>query len=94
MDPKTLNDIPPWEWPEGVGETFLGILGDDQADESDRLLTAELAGGFTVINDELAEAVAYDSAQWRRNRRAPRQGVDLSRAGARARIYDGLRGRR
>ena len=57
MDPKTLNDIPPWEWPEGVGEAFLGILGDDQADESDRLLTAELAGGFTVINDELAEAL-------------------------------------
>ena len=57
MDPKKLNDIPPWEWPEGVGEAFLGILGDDQADESDRLLTAELAGDFTVINDELAEAL-------------------------------------
>jgi hypothetical protein len=57
MDLKTLNKIPPWEWPEGVGETLLGILGDGQADESDRLLAAELAGEFTVINEELAEAL-------------------------------------
>jgi len=57
MDLKTLKKIPPWEWPEGVDETLLGILGDGQADESDRLLTVELAGEFTVINDELAEAL-------------------------------------
>jgi hypothetical protein len=57
MDLKTLTDIPPWEWPEDTGKMFLGILGDDQADESDRLLAAELAGDFTIINDELAEAL-------------------------------------
>jgi hypothetical protein len=57
MDLKTLTDIPPWEWPEDTGKMFLGILGDDQADESDRLLAAELAGDFTVIDDELAEAL-------------------------------------
>ncbi len=57
MDLKTLMDIPPWEWPEDTGKMFLGILGDDQADESDRLLVAELAGDFTVIDDELAEAL-------------------------------------
>jgi len=54
MDLKTLEDIPPWEWPEGTGQIFLEILRDGQADESDRLLAAELAGDFTVINDELA----------------------------------------
>ena len=57
MDPRTLNDIPPWEWPEGVKETLLGILRDGQADESDRLLTAELAGEFSVIDDELGETL-------------------------------------
>jgi hypothetical protein len=73
MDLKTLKDIPPWEWPKGAGETFLGILGDGQADESDRLLTAELAGDFAIINDELAEALLSivrsgdETAELRRN---------------------------
>ncbi len=57
MDLKTLKDTPPWEWPEGAGKMFLGILRDGQADESDRLLAAELAGDFTVINDELVDAL-------------------------------------
>ena len=54
MDLETLKNTPPWEWPEGSGQLFLEILRDGQADESDRLLAAELAGNFTVINDELA----------------------------------------
>jgi hypothetical protein len=57
MDLKTLKDTPPWEWPEGAGKVFLGILRDERADESDRLLAAELAGDFVVINDELADAL-------------------------------------
>ncbi len=36
---------------------FLGILGDDQAVKSDRLLAVELAGDFTVISDELVDAL-------------------------------------
>jgi hypothetical protein len=56
-DLKALVDIPPWEWPEGVGRLLLGILGDHRADESDRLLAAELAGDFTIIDDRLAEAL-------------------------------------
>jgi hypothetical protein len=55
MDLKTLQEIPPWEWPEGAGTMFLGILRDEKADESERLLAAELAGDFTVIDDKLAE---------------------------------------
>jgi len=57
MNIKTLQDTPPWEWPEGAGKMFLGILRDEKADESERLLAAELAGDFTVINDELADAL-------------------------------------
>lgn len=57
MDLKKFEDIPPWEWPEDAAEVFLGVLRDDQADESDRLTAAELAGDFTVINDELADAL-------------------------------------
>ena len=54
MDLKTLKDTPPWEWPEGAGKMFLSILRNDKAKESDRLVAAELAGDYTVINDELA----------------------------------------
>ena len=57
MDLTTLKDTPPWEWPEGADKLFLETLSDDRADESDRLLAAELAGDFTVINDQLADAL-------------------------------------
>jgi len=57
IDVKVLRDIPPWEWPEGAGKMFLDILRGGQAAEADRLLAAELAGDFTVINDELADAL-------------------------------------
>jgi hypothetical protein len=57
MDLKILHDTPPWEWPEGAAETFLGVLRDDQADAADRLSAAELAGDFTVINNELVDAL-------------------------------------
>jgi len=57
MELKILKDTPPWEWPQGTDKMLLGILRDDQSDQrdkSDRLLAAELAGDYTVINDELA----------------------------------------
>jgi HEAT repeat protein len=57
MDVKTFEDLPPWEWPEDAAEVFLGVLRDDQAEESARLTAAELAGDFTVINDELSNAL-------------------------------------
>ena len=34
MNLKTLQDTPPWEWPEGARKIFLEILRNDQADES------------------------------------------------------------
>ncbi|MCG6878191.1 MAG: hypothetical protein LJE96_03435 [Deltaproteobacteria bacterium] len=57
MELKILEDIPPWEWPEGTDRVLLGILRDNQKDKSERLLAAELAGDYTVVNDELAEAL-------------------------------------
>jgi hypothetical protein len=49
--------IPPWEWPKSSAEFFLTFLNDHSADESDRLLAAELAGDSVVINEDLAEAL-------------------------------------
>ena len=57
MDLKILKDTPPWEWPRGAAHQFLTILRNLKADASDRLLAADLAGDFTVINDQLAEAL-------------------------------------
>jgi hypothetical protein len=57
MDLKTLQNMPSWEWPKEAGRVLLAILRDGRADASDRLLAAELAGDFTVISDELADAL-------------------------------------
>ena len=57
MDVKTLAEIPPWEWPDGTENALLDILRDARASASDRLLAAELAGDFTVIDDELVGAL-------------------------------------
>jgi hypothetical protein len=57
MDLKTLLDTPPWDWPRDAGWTLRKVLVDQRANESDRLVAAELAGDFTVINDELADAL-------------------------------------
>jgi len=57
MDLKILKETPPWDWPKGTDRMLLEILADDQADASDRILAAELAGDFTVINDELVDAL-------------------------------------
>jgi hypothetical protein len=57
MDVKTLNNTPPWEWPEDAGTTILGVLTDEHAEDPDRVLAAELAGDVVVINDELADAL-------------------------------------
>jgi uncharacterized protein (UPF0147 family) len=57
MDLKALQDTPPWDWPRDAGKRFQKVLIDRQAKASDRLVAAELAGDFTVINDELADSL-------------------------------------
>src|ERR1700733_15756147 len=57
VDLKTLMDTPPWDWPSDAGKMFQKILNDSLAQESDRLMAAELAGDSTVINDDLADVL-------------------------------------
>jgi hypothetical protein len=57
MDLKILLDTPPWDWPRDAGKVFQEILADSRANQSDRLVAAQLAGDFTVINDDLANAL-------------------------------------
>ncbi|MEO8259780.1 MAG: hypothetical protein ABI868_20710 [Acidobacteriota bacterium] len=57
MDLKALKDTPPWDWPSGTRKLLLGIVRDDRATESDRLLATEFAGDFTIISDDVAEAL-------------------------------------
>jgi hypothetical protein len=57
MDLKTLLDTPPWDWPPDAGWMLRKVLVDQRANDSDRLVAAELAGDFTVINDDLADAL-------------------------------------
>jgi hypothetical protein len=57
MDLKILLDTPPWDWPKDTGRVIRRTLADPKASESDRLIAAELAGDFVVINDELANAL-------------------------------------
>jgi len=54
MDLKTLLDTPPWDWPRDAARVLWRILVDQRANETDRVVAAELAGDFTVINDDLA----------------------------------------
>ena len=57
MKLTTLEEMAPWDWPVDAGTTILQTLEDDQADASERLLAAQLAGDLTVFNDELAHAL-------------------------------------
>ena len=57
MNLNVLNEAPPWDWPLNAGKLILEILTDGQADAADRILAAELAGDYTVIDDELVEAL-------------------------------------
>ncbi len=52
MDLKILQAIPPWDWPENTAEILLGILDDDHAEVSDRVLAAELAGDYLDEEDD------------------------------------------
>ena len=57
MDLNALKNTAPWEWPDDADRTLLEVLRDPRATATDRLLAAELAGEFAVINDQLSEAL-------------------------------------
>jgi len=55
MNVTTLNEIPPWDWPEDARGVLLQTLRDGERDAADRPLAAQLAGNMVVIDDRLAE---------------------------------------
>jgi len=57
MDLEQLSDTPPWEWPEDADVFLLEALRDQGLDASDRLVAAELAGDYTVVNDEIFDVL-------------------------------------
>jgi len=57
MNLKKLSRIPTWEWPGDAGDSILKILTDREARYAERLLAAEMAGDYTVINDAIATAL-------------------------------------
>jgi hypothetical protein len=57
MDLNLLKKTAPHDWPVSVGAVLLEILSDSLARLSDRLLATELAGDFTVITNQIAEAL-------------------------------------
>jgi len=89
MDLKTLLDTPPWDWPTDAGRMFRKVLIDQRADESDRLVAAELAGDFTVIDDDLVDTLltVVRSADEPSNC-APRRQYPLGRSWNRRRRMD------
>jgi hypothetical protein len=44
MNLQTLNNTPPWDWPENVGDFIFNALCEKNTPVSDRVLAAELAG--------------------------------------------------
>ena len=58
IDLTILEVTPPWEWPRNAREVLLSRLRDDETDEAERLLAAELAGETVVINEELTKALS------------------------------------
>lgn len=57
MNLKRLADTPPWEWPNDARDTLLSALVDPGTRDSDRVLAAQLAGDFVVMDDAIANAL-------------------------------------
>ncbi|MEA3274394.1 MAG: hypothetical protein U9Q81_03695 [Pseudomonadota bacterium] len=57
MDLETLNDTPPWDWPQETAKRLLEILRNRRGSQEERKLAAELAGDFTVFDDEIGSAL-------------------------------------
>lgn len=55
MEIRNLASIPPWEYPEEAAEVVADRLRQTDGPLEDRMIAAELAGEYTLINDELAE---------------------------------------
>jgi len=56
-DIQKLYFMEPWSWPKSAAGTVLKALQNLDHDDTDRLLAIQMAGDFTIINDELAPAL-------------------------------------
>lgn len=52
-----LTNTPAWEWPEGADDFLLGVLRSNKTTAGDRLVAAELAGDYAVVNDDIARTL-------------------------------------
>ena len=59
MDLKTLRELEPWDWPDDTGKRLAGLLQDRGANGDERLLAAELAGDFILIDDTLVGTLTF-----------------------------------
>ncbi len=57
MNLDVLKDTPPWDWPQDTGKKLLEILRDITSSQAERKLAAELAGDFTIVDDEIGSAL-------------------------------------
>jgi hypothetical protein len=55
MNIHTLNDIPPWDWPENADEFISKVLREKNTPVSDRVLAAEMAGNHVMMNDDMGD---------------------------------------
>ena len=54
MNLDALKDTPPWDWPQDTGKELLKFLRDRDSSQAERILAVELAGDYTVIDDNIA----------------------------------------
>jgi hypothetical protein len=57
FDVNWLQNIEPWQWPEGAAKIIMDTLRNRQANPSERVNAAELAGDLVVMNDDMAAAL-------------------------------------
>jgi len=55
MSLRTLENTPPWNWPDEARETIFDVLSERQTDSDDRLIAAQMASEEVVMDDELAD---------------------------------------
>jgi uncharacterized protein (UPF0147 family) len=63
MNLSELSKTPAWEWPDGADDFLLDLLRDAKTALPDRIVAAELAGDYVVVNDDIARtliAIASD----------------------------------
>lgn len=57
MNLSELSKTPAWEWPDGTDDFLLGVLRDAKTTLPDRIVAAELAGDYVVVNDDIARTL-------------------------------------